>query len=281
MATTLQTDQSRRLKSERQKRHYRNKKEKQKELESNLQTMTSSLASALIENEQLSFMENIFQKLLHSADQLIGELGRILGPRKERKDHSTPETSASALLPFPQITRLAEASHLPYELLVAEDEPSDEFMMELSKQPVEILAEIDKWWLSEVLKPCRKLVANPGDVTARDEVNRWAKRRKCILYTMFRERPIDLLQLASIRVLPQHEDGKLNPRLINLPRELKLSPEQHDALLVKWQAYKLKVKEAFSNASASTSKASMSLTVSFFFTDVDEKEIRNEHRIFY
>jgi hypothetical protein len=81
--------------------------------------------------------------------------------------------------------------------------------------------------------------------------------------------------------LPQHEDGKLNPRLINLPRELKLSPEQHDALLVKWQAYKLKVKEAFSNASASTSKASMSLTVSFFFTDVDEKEIRNEHRIFY
>lgn len=239
-------------KSERQKKHYWKKKEKRENLKTNVKAMTSTLAAAEDEHEQLTFMGNLFQKLLHSADQLIVEMGRLLSPRKERQTRNNTETSASAI-------RLSENSNFSCKLLLGPENIPDEYVMEIANQPVEILAELDKWWLAEMLEPCRALVANPGDVKAREELNRWAKRRKHILYSIMSKRPIDVLELASIRIAPQRKDGEFNPRLFNLPREMKLTPEQHDALSIKWQAYKLKVKEAPLDASASLRKASLTL----------------------
>jgi hypothetical protein len=119
-------EETRRLKSERQKRHYLKKKETQRNLGRNLEATTISLAAARVENEHLTFTGSFFTKLLQNADQFIVELGRIFGLGKGREAQTVPQVPAPPLLTA--TTESTLASQFVCNLLGVE-EPSQEFWM--------------------------------------------------------------------------------------------------------------------------------------------------------
>ena len=110
------------LKSERQKRHYRQKKAKLQETENKTKLMKRSLNDSKAEKEQLSLMESALTKILETVDFMLDAF---------RSRYPKPPASAVVTKP--------DAGSRPAELaimtatdasltLAAVDEPSAEFM---------------------------------------------------------------------------------------------------------------------------------------------------------
>jgi len=90
---------------------------------------------------------------------------------------------------------------------------------------------------------------DPEDSQSSEKMTKWLKRRRQIILMFYRERPIDLVSLVSMRMLPLGRDGGFHERLVGLNYYFKLSPQQHSNLKRHWELYRIQTDRARNRAS--------------------------------